>query len=63
MFKVGGKIKCVRPRPGLVVGGVYTVSATKRENGQDFVLLSDADGAFYFCDRFVQVSTFKGNIK
>ena len=63
MFKVGGKIKCVRPRPGLVVGGVYTVSATKRENGQDFVRLSSTNEQFYFCDRFVQVNMFKGNAK
>lgn len=40
MFKVGSKVKCVRPRGGLVAGDVYTVSATKRENGQDFVRLS-----------------------
>lgn len=40
MFKVGSKVKCVRPRAGLVVGDVYTVSTTKRENGQDFVRLS-----------------------
>ena len=63
MFKVGSKVKCVRPSAGLVAGGVYTVSATKRENGQDFVLLSGAGGDFWYCDRFVQVNVFKGNIK
>ena len=63
MFKVGSKVKCVRPVFGLVAGDVYTVITTKRETGQDFVLLSGAGGTFYFCNRFVQVSTFKGNIK
>ena len=63
MFKVGSKVKCVRPRGGLVAGGMYTVSATKRENGKDFVRLSSPNKQFYFCDRFVQVNVFKGNIK
>ena len=61
MFKVGSKVKCVRPRPGLAAGDVYTVSATKRENGQDFVCLSSTNKQFYFCNRFVKVNTFKGN--
>lgn len=63
MFKVGSKVKCVRPRAGLVAGDVYTVSATKRENGQDFVRLSYPNKQFYFFDRFVQVNVFKGNAK
>ena len=63
MFKVGSKVKCVRPRGRLVAGEVYTVSTTKRENGQDFVRLLHHDEQFYFCDRFVQVNMFKGNIK
>ena len=63
MFKVGSKVKCVRPRGGLVAGEVYTVSTTKRENGQDFVRLSHPDEQFYFCDRFVKVNVFKGNAK
>lgn len=61
MFKVGDKVRCVQPRAGLVSGDVYTVSATKRENGQDFVRLSYPNNQFYFCDRFVKVNTFKGN--
>lgn len=61
MFKVGDKVRCVRPRAGLVSGDVCTVSATKRENGQDFVRLSCPNSQFYFCDRFVKVNTFKGN--
>lgn len=40
MFKVGSKVKCIRPRAGLVAGDVYTVSTTKREDGRDFVRLS-----------------------
>ena len=63
MFKVGSKVKCVRPRAGLVAGDVYTVSTTKRENGQDFVRLSSPNKQYYFCDRFVQVNIFKGNAK
>ena len=63
MFKVGSKVKCVSPSRCLRSDGIYTVKRVKREGGEDFVLLSDADGAFYFCNRFVQVSTFKGNIK
>ena len=61
MFKVGDKVRCVQPRAGLVSGDVYTVSATKRENGQDFVRLSYPNNQFYFCDTFVKVTTFKGN--
>ena len=63
MFKVGDKVRCVQPRAGLVSGDVYTVSATKRENGKDFVRLSSTNEQFYFCDRFVQVNMFKGNAK
>ena len=63
MFKVGSKVKCVRPRDFLVAGEVYTVIATKRETGKDFVRLSHHNEAFYFCDRFVQVNMFKGNAK
>lgn len=63
MFKVGSKVRCVRPRAGLVAGDVYTVSATKRENGQDFIRPSSNNKQFYFCYRFVQVNVFKGNIK
>ena len=63
MFKVGSKVKCVRPVFGLVAGDVYTVITTKRETGQDFVLLSGAGGAFWYCNRFVLVNAFKGNIK
>ena len=63
MFKVGSKVKCVRPTLGLVAGDVYTVITTKRENGQDFVRLSYHNKQYYFCDRFVQVNVFKGNAK
>lgn len=61
MFKVGDKVRCVRPRGGLVSGDVYIVSDTKRENGQDFICLSYPNKQFYLCDRFVKVNTFKGN--
>ena len=63
MFKVGSKVKCVRPALGLVAGDVYTVIATRREIGQGFVLLSGAGDAFWYCNRFVQVNMFKGNAK
>lgn len=63
MFKVGSKVRCVRPRGRLVAGDVCTVSATKRENGQDFIRLSSNNKQFYSCDRFVQVNAFKGNLK
>lgn len=63
MFKVGSKVKCVRPRGHLYSGMIYTVKRVKRERGEDFVLLSDTDGTFYYCNRFVQVNAFKGNIK
>ena len=63
MFKVGSKVKCVRPALGLVAGDVYTVITTKREIGQDFVLLSGAVGDLWYCNRFVQANAFKGNIK
>lgn len=61
MFKVGDKVRCVRPRGELVSGDVYTVISTERENGQDFVRLSYPNSQFYFFDRFVKVNTFKGN--
>lgn len=63
MFNVGSKVKCVRPSRCLRSGQVYTVERVKRQSGEDFVLLSDADEEFYFCNRFVQASIFKGNIK
>lgn len=63
MFKVGSKVKCVRPSRCLRSGQVYTVEHVDRRRGEDFVLLSDADGEYYYCNRFVQVSAFKGNIK
>ena len=63
MFKVGSKVKCVGPSRCLRSGNIYTVKHVKREGGECFVLLSDADGAYYFCNRFVQVNAFKGNIK
>ena len=63
MFKVGSKVKCVSPSRCLRSDGIYTVKRVKRESGEDFVLLSDADGDYYFCDRFVKVNMFKGNAK
>ena len=63
MFKVGSKVKCVCPSRCLRSGSIYTVRHVKREVGEYFVLLSDADGEYYFCDRFVQVNMFKGNAK
>ena len=63
MFKVGSKVNCVCPSRCLRSGSIYTVRHVKREGGECFVLLSDADGDYYFYNRFVQVNMFKGNAK
>lgn len=63
MFKVGSRVKCVRPSGYLLSGMIYTVKRVKREFGEDFVLLSDSDDGFFYCNRFVRANDFKGNIK
>lgn len=63
MFKVGDKVKCIRPQQPrkLFFDCIYTVLQSYTEGKNNFVKVAEADDVRFFQDRFVRVNTFKGN--
>lgn len=63
MFKVGDKVKCIRPQQPrkLFLDHVYTVLKSYTEGIDNFVKVAEADDVGFFQHRFVKVNTFKGN--
>ena len=62
-FKAGDRVKCVDvDGTPFTKGEVLTVEFTLTDEDQHYMHLSGTSGG-WFCERFVLVGTFKGNIK
>lgn len=66
-MKIGDKVICINPRPGLINRGIYTIRQVRYDDdGRIFVALNNVEGE-YFASRFELINrypfkTFRRNL-